>query len=41
MDKDALDNFRMYDGWAAGLDGSVAVIDSGVGKGVCVRKVQV
>ena len=34
MDKDALDNFRMYDGWAAGLDGSVAVIDSGVGKGV-------
>ena len=34
MDKDALDNFRMHDGWAAGIDGSVAVIDSGAGKGV-------
>jgi len=34
MDKDALENFRMHDGWAAGIDGSVAVIDSGAGKGV-------
>ena len=34
MDKDALENFRLHDGWAAGLDGSVAVIDSGAGKGV-------
>jgi lipid-binding SYLF domain-containing protein len=34
MDKNALENFRMRDGWAAGLDGSVAVIDSGAGKGV-------
>ena len=34
MDKDALDNFRMHDGWAAGIDGSVAVIDSGAGKGL-------
>jgi lipid-binding SYLF domain-containing protein len=34
MEKDALENFRMHDGWAAGLDGSVAVMDSGAGKGV-------
>lgn len=34
MDKDALDNFRLHDGWAAGLDGSIAVIDNGVAKGV-------
>jgi len=40
MDKDALDNFRMHDGWAAGLDGSVAVIDSGAGKGVDTETAQ-
>lgn len=34
MDKEALENFQVRDGWAAGIDGSVAVIDSGVGKGV-------
>ena len=34
MDKDALENFRLHDGWAAGIDGSIAVIDNGVGKGV-------
>lgn len=34
MDKDALEDFRMHDGWAAGLDGSVAVMDSGAGKGI-------
>ncbi|CEN56005.1 BPSL1445 family SYLF domain-containing lipoprotein [Candidatus Methylopumilus turicensis] len=34
MDKDALENFRVHDGWAAGIDGSVAVIDSGAGKGI-------
>ena len=34
MDKDALEDFRLHDGWAAGLDGSVAVIDSGVGRGI-------
>jgi lipid-binding SYLF domain-containing protein len=34
MDKESLENFRLHDGWAAGLDGSVAVIDSGAGKGV-------
>ena len=34
MDKDALENFRLHDGWAAGLDGSIAVIESGTGKSV-------
>ena len=34
MDKDTLENFRVHDGWAAGLDGSVAVIDNGAGKGI-------
>lgn len=34
MDKDALENFRLHDGWAAGVDGSIAVVDSGVGKGI-------
>ncbi len=34
MEKDALENFRVHDGWAAGLDGSVAVMDSGTGKGI-------
>ena len=34
MDKGALENFRLHDGWAAGLDGSVAVIDNGAGKGI-------
>ena len=40
MDKDTLDNFRMHDGWAAGLDGSVTVIDSGVAKGVDTETAQ-
>lgn len=40
MDKDALENFRLHDGWAAGLDGSVAVIDSGVGKAVDTETAQ-
>lgn len=34
MDKDALENFRNHDGWSAGVDGSIAVIDTGAGKGV-------
>ena len=34
MDKDALENFRLHDGWAAGIDGSVAVIESGAGKAI-------
>ena len=40
MDKDALENFRLHDGWAAGLDGSVAVIDTGAGKGVNTETVK-
>jgi lipid-binding SYLF domain-containing protein len=34
MEKEALENFRVNDGWSAGIDGSVAVIDNGAGKGV-------
>lgn len=34
MEKDALENFRLNDGWSAGIDGSVAVIDTGAGKGI-------
>lgn len=40
MDKEALENFRLRDGWAAGIDGSVAVIDSGVAKGVDTETAQ-
>jgi lipid-binding SYLF domain-containing protein len=40
MEKGALENFRMNDGWAAGLDGSVAVMDSGAGKGVDTETAQ-
>ena len=40
MDKDALENFRVHDGWAAGLDGSVAVIDTGAGKGINTETVK-
>lgn len=40
MEKDALENFRINDGWAAGLDGSVAVMDSGAGKGVDTETAQ-
>lgn len=34
MDKNTLDNFRMHDGWSAGVDGSIAVVESGAGKGI-------
>jgi lipid-binding SYLF domain-containing protein len=34
MDKDALENFRTHDGWSVGVDGSIAVVDAGAGKGV-------
>ena len=34
MEKEVLENFRMHDGWAAGLDGSVAIMDNGAGKGI-------
>lgn len=40
MDKDALENFRVNDGWAAGLDGSVAVMDNGAGKGIDTETAQ-
>ena len=33
MDKGALEHFRNSDGWRAGVDGSIAVIDAGAGKG--------
>lgn len=32
MTRDALDRFRKSEGWRVGVDGSVAVIDVGVGK---------
>lgn len=32
MTRDALDRFRNSDGWRVGVDGSVALIDIGVGK---------
>ena len=34
MDKATLDRFRGSDGWSAGVDGSIAVIDAGAGKGL-------
>ena len=40
MDKDALENFRVNDGWAAGLDGSIAVMDNGAGKGIDTETAQ-
>jgi len=32
--QDALENFRKSEGWKAGVDGSVAVLDEGVGKAI-------
>lgn len=34
MESQALDKFRASEGWKAGLDGSVALIDIGVGKSI-------
>ena len=34
LKKDALDNFRNSSGWEAGIDGSVALIELGVGKDI-------
>jgi len=34
MDKDAFDKFRQADGWNVGVDGSIAVVQSGAGKGI-------
>ena len=40
MDKAALDKFRSSDGWNAGVDGSIAVIDTGTGKGLSTETVK-
>ena len=40
MDKAALEKFRASDGWNAGVDGSIAVIDTGAGKGVSTESVK-
>jgi lipid-binding SYLF domain-containing protein len=40
MERGALANFQMHDGWSAGLDGSVAVLDSGTGKGIGTETVK-
>ena len=34
MDKNAFDKFRQSDGWNVGVDGSIAVVQAGVGKGI-------
>ena len=34
LKKDALDNFRNSSGWEAGVDGSIALIELGVGKDI-------
>ena len=34
MDKTAFDKFRQADGWNVGVDGSIAVVDTGAGKGI-------
>ena len=34
MDKNVFDKFRQADGWNVGVDGSIAVVDAGAGKGV-------
>ena len=40
MDKAALEKFRASDGWNAGVYGSIAVIDTGAGKGVSTESVK-
>jgi len=40
MDKNALDKFRNSDGWSAGVDGSIAVVDAGTGKGVSTETIK-
>ena len=34
MDKNAFDKFRQSDGWNVGVDGSIAVVQAGAGKGI-------
>lgn len=40
MDKNALDKFVASDGWSAGLDGSIAVVDAGTGKGLSTETIK-
>lgn len=40
MDKDTLEKFRKSDGWNAGVDGSIAVVDTGGGKGLSTESIK-
>ena len=40
MTNDALTKFRQSDGWEAGVDGSIAVIEFGVGKEIDTNSIQ-
>ena len=40
MDKNALDKFVASDGWSAGVDGSIAVVDAGTGKGLSTETIK-
>lgn len=40
LDKNALDKFVTSDGWSAGVDGSIAVVDAGTGKGLSTDTIQ-
>ena len=40
MDKNALDKFVASDGWSAGVDGSIAVVDTGTGKGLSTETIK-
>lgn len=40
MDKNALDKFVASDGWSAGVDGSIAVVDTGAGRGLSTETIK-
>ena len=40
MEKSALDKFVASDGWSAGVDGSIAVVDTGTGKGLSTETIK-
>lgn len=40
MTQDSLRNFRENDGWEAGVDGSIAVVEFGVGKEIDTNSIQ-
>ena len=40
MEKSALDKFVASDGWSAGVDGSIAVVDTGAGKGLSTETIK-